>query len=401
MKILYVTAEGFDTPNPNNQMAEVMINELLNNGYQVHLIQSHRKGINPDIPLSLKGRRTLEVDTIVRKIVNKNNFIRRYINDSFFALQAMKIWIKDHDVDVIYLQSNPTIIYSMLLLKIFKKKPIIYSIYDIFPGHAFDIGVIKSKFIYKMLKLLQKPCYKIADVITVLGEDMKRKAIEEGAKEANVYVIPAWYDVSTAKEIAIDENKFIKKYNIPTNKFIVGFAGTIGHVFNYKTVIELAKRLKSYKDIIIEIVGDGSLKTEFINEAQRLKLDNILFYPLQPIELVPDVYSACNIAIIPLCKGVIGNGVPSKAPILMACNRVIVNSVEKDSIYAKIFKEYDMGKAVDISDHDGLANAIIELYNSPDTIIRMAANAKKYVTQNFSSIKSIEKLINILEKIKK
>lgn len=29
MKILLITAEGFDTPNPNNQMAEVMINDFL------------------------------------------------------------------------------------------------------------------------------------------------------------------------------------------------------------------------------------------------------------------------------------------------------------------------------------------------------------------------------------
>lgn len=50
MKILFITAEGFDTPNPNNQMAEVMINDFLDRGYQVHLIQSHRKGVNPTFP---------------------------------------------------------------------------------------------------------------------------------------------------------------------------------------------------------------------------------------------------------------------------------------------------------------------------------------------------------------
>ena len=50
MKILYITAEGFDTPNPNNQMAEVMINDFLDHGFQVHLIQSRRKRINPDEP---------------------------------------------------------------------------------------------------------------------------------------------------------------------------------------------------------------------------------------------------------------------------------------------------------------------------------------------------------------
>ena len=78
MKILYITAEGFDTPNPNNQMAEVMIRDFLDNGHKVHLIQSHRKGINADVPSSLKGRDGFNCDTIVRKVVDKTRFLKRY-----------------------------------------------------------------------------------------------------------------------------------------------------------------------------------------------------------------------------------------------------------------------------------------------------------------------------------
>lgn len=81
----------------------------------------------------------------------------------------------------------------------------------------------------------------------------------------------------------------------------------------------------------------------------------------------------------------------------MACNRVIVNSVEGDSVYAKIFDEHDMGKAVDIFDYDGLANAVIDLYKSPDTIKRMAANAKQYGHDNYSSSKSTRKLMDIFD----
>ena len=120
MKILYITAEGFDTPNPNNQMAETMIREFLDYGFSVHLVQSHRKGINPDLPSSLKERQGLTVDTVVRKVVDKTNFIRRYLNDMSYAFLAMKKWIKVKDADVIYLQSNPTILYPMLLLKMFR-----------------------------------------------------------------------------------------------------------------------------------------------------------------------------------------------------------------------------------------------------------------------------------------
>ena len=400
MKVIYITAEGFDTPNPNNQMAEVMIHDFLDNGIEVHLIQSHRKGINPDIPSSLEGYKGFSCDTVIRKDVDKTSFVKRYLNDFSYAFKAMKYWKKIKDADVIYLQSNPTIIYPMILLRMFKRKiPIVYSIYDVFPGHAYDIGVIKSKLIYNILRIMQKPCYKMARIITVLGEDMRLKVIEQGAKADNVHVVPAWYDVSTAREIPTEENRFIQKYHIPTDKFVVGFAGTVGYVFNYKTVIELAKRIKTHKEIVIEIVGDGNTKEKFVNEAKELGLDNIWFYPLQPVDLVPDVYSACNVAIIPLMKGVIGNGVPSKAPILMACNRVIVNSCEGDSLYAKMFTDNDMGKSVDIFDYDGLANAILDLYNSPESVKRMTTNAMQFGRANYSSTKSVKKIIELFSEL--
>lgn len=206
MKILFITAEGFDTPNPNNQMAEVMINDFLDNGFSVHLVQSHRKGINPDIPSSLVDRKGFTVDTIVRKVVDKSNFVARYIDDVKYHFTSLKYWRKVKDVDVIYLQSNPTIYFPIALLKVFKRKiPIVYSIYDVFPGHAYDIGVIKSKLLYNIFRWLQKPCYKMATAIAVLSDDMKDVIVKEGAKVDDVYVVPAWFDVHTAREIPVEK----------------------------------------------------------------------------------------------------------------------------------------------------------------------------------------------------
>ena len=402
MKILYITAEGFDTPNPNNQMAEVMINDFLNAGNQIHLIQSHRKGMCPDIPSSLEGRKELTVDSIVRDVVDKSNFIKRYINDMKFHFDSVKYYKKVKDADVIYLQSNPTIYFPMILIKLFMKKmPIVYSIYDVFPGHAYDIGVIKNKTLYNIFKWMQKPCYKWASAIAVLSDDMKDMVVKEGARPEDVYVVPAWFDVRTAKEVSVSENQFIKKYNIDKTKFIVQYAGSIGYVFNYKTIIELAKRLKNNDDIVFQMIGDGPAKKQFMAEAKEYNLTNIEFYPLQPIPLVPDVYSTGDVCIIPLKKGVIGNGTPSKAPILMACKRVILNCVENWSKYSKMFEEYNMGYAVDVYDYDGMADAIRKIKANPEDTKRKVENAYKYGKEHFSSTRSTKLLMEIMEKYKK
>lgn len=402
MKILFITAEGFDTPNPNNQMAEVMINDFLDKGHQVHLVQSHRKGVCPDLPSSLEGRSGLTVDTIVRSVVDKSNFIKRYINDVKYHFESVKYYKKVKDADVIYLQSNPTIYFPMIFLKLFMRNiPIVYSIYDVFPGHAYDIGVINNKFLYNIFKWMQKPCYKWASAITVLSEDMKDMIVKEGARPDDVYVVPAWFDVRTAREVPIEENQFIRKYNIDKSKFIVQYAGSIGYVFNYKTIIELAKRLKDDEDIVLQMIGDGPAKESFMAEARENNLTNIEFYPLQPIPLVPDVYSTGDICIIPLKKGVIGNGTPSKAPILMACKRVILNCVESWSKYYKLFDEYDMGYAVDVNDYDGMADVVRRIKANPEESNRKIMNAYKYGQTYFSSTRSVGILLDVMDRYKK
>ena len=402
MKILFITAEGFDTPNPNNQMAEVMINDFLDNGHQVHLVQSHRKGICPDLPSSLEGRNGLTVDTIVRSVVDKSNFIKRYINDVKYHFESVKYYKKVKDADVIYLQSNPTIYFPMIFLKLFMRNiPIVYSIYDVFPGHAYDIGVINNKFLYNIFKLMQKPCYKWASAITVLSEDMKDMIVKEGARPDDVYVVPAWFDVRTAREVPVEENQFIRKYNIDKSKFIVQYAGSIGYVFNYKTIIELAKRLKDDEDIVLQMIGDGPAKELFMAEARENNLTNIEFYPLQPIPLVPDVYSTGDVCIIPLKKGVIGNGTPSKAPILMACKRIILNCVESWSKYYKLFDEYDMGYAVDVNDYDGMADVVRRIKANPEESNRKIMNAYKYGQTYFSSTRSVGILLDVMDRYKK
>ena len=50
-------------------------------------------------------------------------------------------------------------------------------------------------------------------------------------------------------------------------------------------------------------------------------------------------------------------------------------------------------------DYDGLADAVRELYNSPETVKIMAENAHRYGEENYSSTLSTGKFMAIFEKI--
>lgn len=400
MKILLITAEGFDTPNPNNQMTEVLIDFFLKNNYSVHLIQSNRSGCYDEIPFLLKNRNNFTFKSIYRKKTKKSNFISRYIYDTFFQFKTILSWIFLKDIDLVYVQSNPTVIYLMILLKLIKKWPIIYSVYDIFPGHAYDIGVIKSRIIYQILDNIQKICYKIPNKITVLSEDMKFTLSKKGINNNKIITIPAWVDNSKVFEVDYKENKFIEKYQLSKSKFYLQFAGTLGYVFDYQIIIELAKRFKHFNDIEFQMIGDGAIREKFANEVNENCIRNIKFYPWQPLEIISDVYSSGDICIIPLKKGVIYAGVPSKIPLLMLCKKVNIVIVERDSFFYNEVNNNKIGIAIDHNELDKLENIILKLKNDNNYLKAISENAYIYAYQKYSANNVMNSLIQVIEGLK-
>lgn len=393
--------DGFDTAGPCNQMAMVMMREFLNQGHQVHLIQSRRTRKFPEVPDMLLNQANLTVESVDRKVIDKTSFVTRYLDEVKWAFQSMAHWRKVKDVDVVFLQSCPTAVCQLFLLKLICRKPVLFNVYDVWPGHAMDLGVMHSKFLYNVFRVIQRIAYSFSTRIAVLSEDMEQKLIEEGVKKEKIRIVPAWYDDNAAMQIPKEKNQFIKKYGINTEEFIVQFAGTIGYVFNYKIVLDTAELMRNDVGIRFQMIGDGAFKDAFVKEAEERGLKNIDFYPLQPVDIVPDVYSACDIAMIPLRKGVIGNGVPSKAPLLMACHKVIINSVEKDSAYYRLFNENNMGVSVPLNDPEGLATAIRMLASDPKRRAQMADNAQEYSRKYYSSTVCVQKMIDALEEMNK
>lgn len=397
MKVLFLTSEGFDTPNSINHLCETLLEDMLKAGMEVYSISSHKTGQYKDIPDSLTRYDSFSYGIIQRKDVNKNNFVVRYVDEIQYAFQARKEWKKvKKEIDAVLLQSNPNSVFSSILLKHGLKKPIVLNLYDVFPGHAMSIGVIKSRFVYNVLRVIQKILYKNCDSIIAMSEDMKDELIKEEVPENKIRVISNWFDTSAFVPIERTENKFFMKYALDPNLFYVQFAGLLGYVFDCNMYLDVATKLSSYRDIVFLLIGDGNQKEIVLGEIEKRKLHNIKYFPWQPLNIIADVYNACDIGIIPLKPGVIGNGIPSKACQLMAAKRVIVNSVES-SDYTVLFDQNDMGVSITTHSSDDVAQAILELYHNPLMCERIGNNAFIYAFDHYSRQTNTAKFIKLLE----
>ncbi len=398
MKIMYLGFEGFDNPNGTNHLIIKMFDYLLDEGFEVYYVNSHSKGLEADIPDILVNRRNFTFDIIQRKVIGKKNFVHRYMDGIKYAHACKKSWIKHkNDIDLVILQSTPTAFASSKLLKKHLKCPIIFSSFDVFPNVAFDTGVLKNKLIYKILLKIQKKVYKNSDKIIVISEDMRNTLIKQGVADNKIVEIRNWYDDSKVRIVDYKENKFLQKYGIKKEYFFVQYAGNFGVTFDYKYILDVAASLKHNQLIRFQMIGDGAYKDDFVNEAQKRGLDNIDFYPWQPLDIISDVYSACDVAIIPLAKGVIKNSFPSKGSLLMACKKVILCATEQDSFYYKMINDNNVGICVSNQKPQEAVDALERIVAQKNLLDIIGNKAYEFGVANYSSSSNLPKLKYLLD----
>lgn len=400
MRVMYFAFEGFDTKNGTNHLALKMIDEFLKKGIEVYLVSSHSQGVFEDIPEILKNREGFTYDIIKRLIVSKRNFIHRYWDGLKYSVNSMRAWKKEvSNIDVIILQSTPTVVFSSILLAFFARKPIIFNSYDVFPDGPYAMGAITNKLVFKSLQTLQKIVYRNSEKIVVISSDMKAQLIKIGVPKEKLVEVKNWYDDQSVKLVPFKKNKFAQKYELTEEGFYVQYAGNFGYTFDYKMVLEVAEILKSHPEISIQMIGDGAFREEFISEAKEKELDNIIFYPWQPLDIISDVYSMSTVQLIPLKEGVIWNSFPSKGSLLMACGRVVLCATEEDSDYYDEINGNQIGICVSNKSPRKVAEAIIHLFENRPELEEIGQRSEKYAKNVYSSSVNIEKLIKVVNEV--
>lgn len=401
MKILFLVS-CMEKPNPSWHLMKALMEDCLSEGIKIHAIQRHYEPpMMPPFPEGILNHKNFSYSEVLCKPVDKKQFVKRYLEAMLYSWKLRKHLKNNNDYDMIFIQSSINSFYNLCIARYYaKKRPIIFNSQDMFPGSAIANGSMPQKWMQKIFYAMQKIAYKKATVITAISEDMKIKLIEQGVPAEKIRVIVNWYDDTAVKEVSWKENRFAKLYDLSEDKFYVQYAGTMGTNFNPDVILEVAKKLKDHTDIEFQMIGNGVRREKFERDAQSEGLDNIKFYPLQPQDMVSDVYSACSVCFIPLKQGVIGNSVPSKAALLMACRRVIVNSVDEGCDYGEMFEREKIGFSAGTKDADKIADDIVKLYRNPEMLTEYADRARIFGKENYSRSVNTKKYLDLFYNLK-
>ena len=280
--------------------------EFAKAGHNVRLVTSNSSHLFSSLPVFKSRYKNIEYDgfrvTWVNSLkyshsVSKMRFLSWLLFELFVCLMALRRNYEKPDVVIVSSLSIFSVI-SGCFYKYFFNAKFIFEVRDIWPQSLVDLkGFGRKNPLIWVLSKIEKLGYKYSDSIVGTMPGLNEHVENEVGLGAKVVSIPHGVDLdfyrNNQKNLPDD---FIHLY-IPKNKFIVTYAGTMGHANALEYIIDSAKKLARDKDSDVHflLLGHGHLKEQLIEQAKGI--DNITFVPAVMKEQVNAVLDLSNVLV--------------------------------------------------------------------------------------------------------
>nr|NIO22055.1 glycosyltransferase [Candidatus Aenigmarchaeota archaeon] len=237
-------------------------------------------------PLAEEEHNSVKVLRAYSTTLSKERAIYRFTNYISYFLCSLMAGFSLKKPDVIVSLTDPPIIglAGLLWARIHRAK-FVYWCQDIFPEVALLLEDFRNDHLNRVLDKINRLLLGESDNIIAIGDAMKRRLVEiKKAPEGKIRVIHNWADCEKIQPVN-GLNPFRSQYNL-NGKFVVMHSGNIGLSQDMEKFIESARILRDKKNILFLIIGEGNKKAALERKAEEWGLDNVMFLPYQPKELL-------------------------------------------------------------------------------------------------------------------
>ncbi|MDW8034351.1 MAG: glycosyltransferase family 4 protein [Nitrososphaerota archaeon] len=249
----------------------------------------------------------------------------------------------------------------------------------------FDGPLYKSiPFAPKVIYALEKKAVRKARKIIVVSKPMKDLIVNEwNVPEEKIVIIPNGYF-----------SKKLEKFNAVTvdeKEGLISFLGVLTHNVDYNKIISLAK---SRKDAHIHVIGDGPMRTNFINKIKRENVKNVMLHGFLPDDEAYSILAKSQVCIFPLINSVHTRvSMHMKTLDYAALGRAI--ATDRDAT-ARIFEEHGAALVSDPANPDEFIGNVHRLLDDGSLRKRLGEKAR-IIVKNFTWEKQGEKLVKMYE----
>ena len=286
-----------------------------------------------------------------------NGFLKRIIDYTSDAMMSfiVGLWYK---CDVI-IATSPQFFTALsgFTLSIFKRKPWIFELRDLWPESIKAVGAMENNLALRFFEKIELFLYRKASLIIAVTDSFKQNLITRGVNELKIGVIKNGVDLSVYKPQAKDTS-LLNELQL-NDKFIVGYIGTHGMAHGLSFILDSIKNLD--EKIHFLFVGGGAHKNLLLNQAISLKLKNCTFLDFVPKSEISRYISITDVALVNLKKSETFKSVsPSKIFENAAMKKPILLGVEGES--SQIVNSYKAGECFIPEDKNDFLTKLDKIY---------------------------------------
>ncbi len=338
------------------------------------------------------------------KDFNKKSKRSRVFHILSYFFNSITATFKVGKQDIVYALSQPPILGGILgnIGRLITKGKLIYNIQDFNPEQIMAINYSKNKLILKLMMFLDKHTCKKSSLVITVGKDMQ-KTLEQRFKNKEVpnnVVINNWMnekEVYPLKKQVKKVIEFRKKYDLE-DKFVIMYSGNIGLFYDLENIMHIIKKFKDEKNIAFAFVGEGTIKDSLIHICIKNDIKNVTFIPYQAKEDLIYSLNSADVHLVTNAKGIKGVSVPSKIYGCLATNVPILGIFEKGTEAWNIVEKSNCGILAETGNYKEIEEKLRMIINKKYEFVKEHQTGRKYLEDNFTKDKSIEKYHNEIEK---
>ena len=279
------------------------------------------------------------------------------------------------------------------LLAELRRIPFVLELSDLWPDSVVAVGAMKPNIGLRLLVKVELWMYNRATRIVALTKAFKSNLVGRGVESSKIGVVINGVEISRYSPRAKDED-LAKKIGLASGNFVVGYIGTLGMAHALENVLKAAD-LAGDPQIRFLFVGPGAERQRLVAEAEKMRLQNVVFVPAQPKETMPAYWSLCDVALVhlrdtPLFETVI----PSKIFEAMGMGKPVLLCAPKGEA-SEILAESGAGIWVFPEQPRDLAEAVRLLKGNPALHQKLGA-ASRDAAPNYSRERQAQEMLAIL-----
>ncbi len=197
-----------------------------------------------------------------------------YFLSAFFRILRL-LFHKKYDYVLVISPPLPIGLLGLLYSKL-KKATLIYHIQDLQIDAAINLGMIKSRWLIRLIYSMERQILRKANFVSSISEGMIIEIKNKFDRE--VILFPNWVDTKTFFPIS-DKASIAAKFGFNEDDKIVLYSGAIGEKQGLINILKSAKALDKSNHIKFVICGSGPYKDALIESAKTsMGISNVLFF---------------------------------------------------------------------------------------------------------------------------